>query len=86
MSIRVIEDKCNGCGLCVKSCPQAAIEVDNKLAIIDIDLCNYCSSCVSACRFRAIVMEVEKQAREDLSQYKRACGFRRAVPGEIAPW
>lgn len=85
MAIRVIEDKCNGCGLCVKSCPQAAIEVDNKLAIIDLDLCNYCSSCVSACRFRAIVMDVEKQAQEDLSQYSGVWVFGEQFRGEIAP-
>jgi electron transfer flavoprotein alpha subunit len=85
MAIRVLEDKCNGCGLCTKSCPQMAIEVDNKLAIIDIDLCNYCSSCVSTCRFRAIVMEVDKQPQEDLSQYSGVWVFGEQFKGEIAP-
>ena len=69
MAIRVFEDKCNGCGLCAKSCPQAAIQVDNKMAIIDVELCNYCGSCVSACRFRAIAIEIEKQAQEDLNRH-----------------
>ncbi|MDO8587874.1 MAG: electron transfer flavoprotein subunit alpha [Armatimonadota bacterium] len=85
MAIRVIEEKCNGCGLCVKSCPQMAIEVDNKLAIIDLDLCNYCNSCVSTCRFRAIVMEVDKQAEEDLNQYKGVWIFGEQFKGQIAP-
>ena len=85
MSIRVIEDKCNGCGLCVKSCPQAAIEVSNKQAIINLDLCNYCGSCVSACRFRAIVIDIEKQAKEDLSRYKGVWVFGEQFRGKISP-
>ena len=85
MSIRVIEDLCNGCTLCVKSCPTAAITIENKLAIIDLDLCNYCSSCVSSCRFRAIEIEIEKQAAEDLSAYKDVWVFGEQFRGKIAP-
>jgi len=86
MAIRVIEDKCNGCGLCVKACPTAAIEVDpKKLAIIDLDLCSYCGSCVSACRFRAIAIDIEKQAKEDLSQYSGVWVFGEQFRGKIAP-
>ena len=85
MSIRVIEDQCNGCGLCVKACPTAAITIENKLAIIDLDLCNYCSSCVSSCRFRAIAIEIEKQATEDLSAYKDVWVFGEQFHGKIAP-
>ena len=85
MSIRVIEEQCNGCGLCVKSCPQAAITIENKLAIIDLDLCNYCSSCVSACRFRAIAIEIEKQAADDLGAYKDVWVFGEQFRGKIAP-
>ena len=85
MAIRVIEDKCNGCTLCVKSCPQGAIEVTNKQAIINLDLCNYCGSCVSACRFRAIVIDIEKQAKEDLNQYKGVWVFGEQFKGKISP-
>ena len=85
MPINVIEDMCNGCGLCVKSCPQAAITIESKLAIIDLDLCNYCSSCVSACRFRAIAIEIEKQAAEDLGAYKDVWVFGEQFRGKIAP-
>ncbi len=86
MSIRVIEDKCNGCGLCVKSCPQAAISVEpKKMAIIDVELCNYCGSCVSACNFKAIAIEIEKQAQEDLSQYKGVWVFGEQYKGKVSP-
>lgn len=85
MSIRVIKDKCNGCTLCVRACPQVAIEVNDKLATIDLDKCNFCGSCVSTCRFRAITIEIEKQAREDLSQYSGVWVFGEQWRGEIAP-
>ena len=85
MSIRVIEDKCTGCTLCVKACPQGAIDVSNKMAIIDLDLCNYCGSCVSACKFKAIAIEIEKQAQEDLDQYKGVWVFGEQFRGQIAP-
>jgi len=85
MAIRVSEDKCNGCGLCVKSCPQAAIQVDKGHAIIDADQCTYCGSCVSSCRFKAIAIEIEKQAQEDLSQYKGVWVYGEQFRGEIAP-
>lgn len=85
MAIRVIQDKCNGCGLCVKACPLAAIEVSNKMAIIDLELCNYCGSCVSACKFRAIAIEIEKQPKEDLGQYSGVWVFGEQFRGKIAP-
>jgi len=85
MPISVIADKCNGCGLCVKSCPTGAITIDNKLAVIDLDLCNYCGSCVSACRPRAIVIEIEKQAAEDLGGYSGVWVFGEQFRGRIAP-
>lgn len=85
MSIRVTQEKCNGCGLCVKACPLGAIEVSNKQAIIDLDLCNYCGSCVSACRFRAIVIDIEKQPVEDLSNYKGVWVFGEQFRGKVAP-
>ncbi|MCJ7812645.1 4Fe-4S binding protein, partial [bacterium] len=33
--IQVIEDKCIGCKICVKTCPYNAISMVEKLAVID---------------------------------------------------
>lgn len=85
MSIKVDASKCNGCGLCVKSCANNAIEVKDKHATISLDLCSYCSACVSTCHFGAITIEIEKQATEDLSQYKNVWVFGEQREGKVAP-
>ena len=56
MSIKVINEKCTGCKLCIKACPFAAIEVKNKKAEIDLDKCTLCGACIEACKFDAIVL------------------------------
>ncbi len=85
MSIRVIEDKCSGCKLCTKVCPQGGISVEGKLATIELDSCTYCGACVSACKWNAIVIDIEKQPKEDLSQYKGVWVFGEQRDGKIAP-
>ena len=54
MSIKVLQDKCTGCSLCVKACPFGAIEIRDKKAVIDLYKCNLCGACVNVCRLKAI--------------------------------
>lgn len=56
MSIKIINEKCTGCKLCIKSCPFAAIDVVDKKAVIDLDKCTLCGACIEACKFDAIVL------------------------------
>ena len=56
MSIKVLNEKCTGCTLCVKACPFAAIEIANKKAIIDLDKCTLCGACIEVCKFDAILL------------------------------
>lgn len=56
MSIKVINEKCTGCSLCIKVCPFGAIKLVNKKAVIDLDKCNLCGACIEACKFDAIVL------------------------------
>jgi uncharacterized Fe-S center protein len=45
---------CTSCGICIKSCSQAAIWFDeNKKAEIDYEKCIGCGQCAFACRFDA---------------------------------
>lgn len=50
----VAEAPCNGCDLCALSCPYDAIEVVDKLAVIDYEACARCGLCVTRCRRGAI--------------------------------
>jgi len=53
----ILEDKCTGCGACLKLCPQQAIQGEpKKLHIIDSAKCIRCGSCQDACPYEAIMV------------------------------
>ncbi|MDH7601424.1 MAG: FAD-binding protein [Armatimonadota bacterium] len=85
MSIRVDAAKCNGCGLCIKSCPHGVIEVRDKLATITVEGCTMCGACVAACRFKAISIEFDRQPVEDLTSYRGVWIFGEQREGKVAP-
>ncbi len=54
----VDNEKCLGCGSCVKECPNGAITLDeNGIANVDKDKCTGCKKCVKACPIEAINLE-----------------------------
>lgn len=46
-------DKCVGCGMCVKSCRQKALEVVDRKVVFDSSKCVNCGNCVRACKIGA---------------------------------
>jgi len=85
MGIRVLEEKCKGCKLCVEVCPFGAITVTKKLARIDIANCNLCGACVEACEeFAAIELVREETPIIDKSQYRGVWVFAEQKEGRIA--
>ncbi len=70
MSITIIKDKCRGCSLCIKDCPQVAIIMENSKATIDQDLCIGCGICVSKCPFNAISAGEKGEVSKDIGAYQ----------------
>jgi len=69
-NLRVSEEACTGCGVCVESCPFGALILEGELVRIG-DNCNDCGACVSSCPSEALVLERPEQAPAvDLSKYK----------------
>ncbi|MCP4652872.1 MAG: electron transfer flavoprotein subunit alpha [Candidatus Omnitrophica bacterium] len=82
--IKVINESCVGCGVCLKACPVDAISMVDKKAVIDLDRCTLCGACVSSCKFNAIQIIRQAVAKEDISNYKGVWVFAEQRDGEIA--
>ena len=62
--VKIDEEKCNGCGLCVPSCAEGAIQiVDGKARLIADNLCDGLGACLGDCPLDAITIE-EREADE----------------------
>ncbi|MCL2401548.1 MAG: FAD-binding protein [Oscillospiraceae bacterium] len=86
MAIKIIAEKCKGCELCVKGCPQGAFTVKDKLAIVGPE-CNMCNQCLEPkfCPFGAIV-KVEERSKTfavDITQYHDVWVFAEQRDGQL---
>ena len=55
---RVNAQECDGCGVCIESCPVDAISGARKeLHIIDTDICTRCDTCRQVCKFDAVLID-----------------------------
>ena len=59
--IKIDEEKCNGCGLCVKACHEGAIQmIDGKASLIRDDYCDGLGDCLPVCPTNAISFEMRE--------------------------
>ncbi|HHT69944.1 MAG TPA: 4Fe-4S binding protein [Firmicutes bacterium] len=60
--VRIDEEKCTGCGLCVTPCAEGAIEIiDGKAKVLREELCDGAGFCLSVCPTGALSIE-EREA------------------------
>ncbi|MDY6892585.1 MAG: 4Fe-4S binding protein [Chloroflexota bacterium] len=59
--IKIDEDKCDGCGLCVPACAEGALQIVNgKAKLISETYCDGLGACLSECPQGAITIEERK--------------------------
>ncbi len=68
--LKISEDKCIGCKICIDKCPFNALEMKNEIAVVDRDKCTLCGACIDPCPVDAIALEKKDKSKKDLSAYK----------------
>lgn len=71
--IKIDEEKCNGCGQCVKGCHEGALQlIDNKAVMISDMFCDGLGACIGECPVGAIELEErEAEAYDEIKVMER---------------
>ena len=57
-TLRVFEDKCVRCGMCLEVCPQAVLSLNGgKIRVEDRDACMECGACAQNCPVTALTVK-----------------------------
>lgn len=62
--VKIEEEKCNGCGVCIPACVEGALQlIDGKAKLISEKYCDGLGACLGECPEGAIIIE-EREAEE----------------------
>jgi len=80
--IKIDEEKCNGCGLCIPNCPEGALQIiDGKVRLISDLFCDGLGACIGNCPQGAIT--VQEREAEAYNEKKVMANIVKQGPGVI---
>jgi len=74
-AIAIDLEKCNGCGMCARSCPYQALEIQDKKALWIEETCTLCGACLESCKFEALTGKMPQREVPDFSDYRNVWVF-----------
>jgi len=70
------KEKCVGCGICAKNCNAKAIDIIDKIAVINQEKCEGCAMCIAVCPKEAATVAwggiTNDYLQEKIAQYTKA--------------
>lgn len=84
MEIRVLKDRCTGCGLCLTVCPFAAMELSNGSIEIN-EACRLCRLCLPACPEDALYFAGAEQGQWNREAFQGVMVVGEMLQGALHP-